>query len=440
MADLESIEILSPQTPKPPSFVDAAPTASLIATFLIFIAFVVGHISSAARTPPFLQVSDEFFRLNHSLFTSLVEIPLAIDSVSPDHQAIQINCSLVRAQFESVQELPVVFSVHMQFENRSKPISTRVAHKRLSLPFANGSSQSAPFTLIGQGANSFTSVSLNVTIETDLHKLDGIAFRWSFGDPSGIRQFRIALCVISAFTICMAILYGTWSFKSEQFASAILPVLTILGIISCVPLNLVVGKRLIASLPNQFLGAIQAGVFRVFCLGQLDIVSTHSNRPHTVVIVALSIFFVIYSVFDASALYDRLLALEAQIDAPPSIHIFCLQLGYSVLSALLGILALVRADEYSRKRLAVFGAIVFVDLLAIWCEYAITISGQFALSTVPLILHMAVPLNGGAFAILLVSEADEKSEYARMDEDNGDQELCADEETSEEEETKEKPQ
>jgi hypothetical protein len=183
---MKNVEFVYSQTSKSPCFIDTVSLSSFISILLIFIVFLVGHISSAIRLPPLLHVTDNFFSVNHSLFSSTIEVPVTINSLTPEHQTIEVNCILLRsANFSAITEIPVTFSVSVRFESLASEVTREPPKVSVSLPFQKDSLQSAPFPILNEVISNFTSVVLKITIETDLQTLDGFAFRWAFADPSG---------------------------------------------------------------------------------------------------------------------------------------------------------------------------------------------------------------------------------------------------------------
>jgi hypothetical protein len=169
---------------------------------------------------------------------------------------------------------------------------------------------------------------------------------------------------MAGLTVSVAFLYGDLR-ENDRFTSSFVLFLTILSVLSCSPVSFFTKKL---AFPEQVAAAVQAAVFRIFCLIQFDMIQRHRNAPQIALFMALLLFFTAYAGFDTLASSNRWMAVNKRTVVTPPDEIFWFDIAYSVVAIFFGIIAVLRVDESSQRKLVVFVVMVLADLAARWGE------------------------------------------------------------------------
>jgi hypothetical protein len=393
-SEFVDVELADPTSQQSQFFIDSMSCTSFISIVSVLVVFIVVHVVAAFRAPPIRSFKNHYFPLNllKSDRNATLEIDLTLSLLQALHRSIEINCSLLKestSSSESAFDLNV--SMLARFAQNVTFLSSTFSEPRaVTVIFPRDSAQSSFFSILRRGIDDFDSISLKVSMTSNFEAIQGFMFRWSFVDPSARTYAKSAFYLMSGLVAYMLLVFAfSLQFDIERFTTYFCVVLGIAGILAPNPLRLIVDTPawLDALLISSYIG-----VFRLFCLAQLEMIARGTSAPNAITFSVLIAYFVYFAAFGS--------------DDGTGIAL----LTYSAISAAHIAAACACSRGMATRRLFLFALLLAADVCAGWTVRG----GEFVGSIVQEMLKVAVPMTGGAFAVFLLHTGAEP-QYRKMD-------------------------
>jgi hypothetical protein len=416
---MENVDFDAEQAPRRAVLMESASGCSLFFVTVVFACFVGGHFASALRLPSFVHESNELFPLDHSRLNSSVEVEITLSLLREHHRSVAMRGFLLRGFASGNWTLPVDVAVRMAFlRGRVVWNLTTVPSRRLAIDFRQGDARSGGFDVVDAKVKGYDSVALRVTISARLESLMALSFRWTFWDQTAVNYLRVALFFMSGLNVYMLVLFLVFvRFDSEIFTQVFCIFIGCVAAVASNPFALIQWQGSDPGIADCMLMSFAVAMFRLFCFAQVDIVRSHETNPNLVVLILLVIVLCAYAAIDAAAFFARwqtLCGRKALARIGPS-ELSCIGV-YTALVALVTLLGVLRFDESSGRRLAVFTMLLWVDVAASWANQLVIGMGVFTI--LPELVHALVPLHGIAFSLFLF-QSDDPVMYHQMKEGTG---------------------
>jgi hypothetical protein len=416
---LMSIEIADPPPPISHFFLDSASFKSIATTLFVLVCLLSLHLFFTYRMPTMRSYKDEYFPLTDVEPGYPLELELSLDLLNAVHRFVQVNCTLIRRRPSPKNSIFVLeYSSRIIFLKKS--VTTNAidfSNEKLRLNFWEGGQWTNSFTILHKEVGEFDSIAMHFSFSAEFDEIDGMSFRWCYGNPLAMKASRISKYLLSVLVFYMLIVYISYlTFDKDFFTQVCCLILGTAGVFASNPFSVLFERFSGAQMFDYVLMAFFIACFRFFCILQIDLIRSGRHVPNLFLTITCGIFFAVYATFDAAASFDRAQYIavvdpDLELSMPTANVLEALHMTYGVMLAVVSIVALLMSNGFARRRLFVFilfgvaglGATIFAQVI---CPQRKVYSD----SLFPEMLHTVLHMITGAFLLFLM-RSDPQQEY-----------------------------
>jgi hypothetical protein len=405
-------------------FVDAASPSALLASIVVYFAFVLLQLVLAFASPRIWSYHHDYYPINVSETGREARLDLTFDGFSNPHRALSVNCSFLRHDSFGLPRARVQLEISTRIafvKGFSVIRSFNVFSQSTAIDFSIGSTQSLAFPIFNVDIDGFDRTSASIGFSGELTGIPGCFFHWLHIDPTALRFSR---CLRLFSSVLIAYFFTGFlrdsSSNSPGFTAISCLILGVAGVIAGFPLTIFLAGSKFAVLIDTILLFSYLGMYRFFCLTQLSLTRGNGELPPLPIVLSYAILCFIHAFADGVNSYSHSASLDGQAFDPGLYGQLFLSIDivYDVVVLLTIRSAGAGASESFLLRVVVLSALLFWDAGASWLGRLLAVVWGGFLGTIGLVaLKSAGQLAGAALWLFLV-QPDTGPEYheIRMEE------------------------
>ena len=408
-----------------PIFIDTTSAYNYVSTIVLLLAFVILHVYSVTRVPAMLSNKSEFFDLSQYK-KDYVDIDLSLSQILQNHKFINIDFVI---ESDGVADKDYTYNLDSTIMFCLDSIKTLDKGIKITSKILKGQKYSEKTELLHTAVNDYSSIKIQIKINGQIVKLNGITFYWSFFNPNSERYIKSYNILISFLIIYMLAIYLiSLKFNIQTFHQIFLLIIGVSGIFSTNPLGFILQVYSSNHISNYLLMAVFSCLLRMYML--ILVIKFKNGVPSTPILIITSFAFALYAAIKTDASYNRSLLENNQgndLTLLPSEKLLSLiDLIYSITLTIFIVISYINRDISNTRRI-IFYSITSVILILSTCftDFYYLFANIFKFNGIQKVLENSIHVSCASFLLFMFHQSDEK-EYQEFNDNKNDEPMVLD--------------